>query len=420
MLENNISLQKNEMKRNLFKQLISHLENKEFTIVTGARQTGKSTLLKQLEVHAKGLKYPAVFLNLENKSVLSYLNESPLNILSYLPTSEKRIIVLIDEIQYLHDPSNFLKLLYDEYVDKIKIVATGSSAFYIDDKFKDSLAGRKKIFNLLTCSFDEYLRLNNRDELITELIRIQSNPNAKSMHLDILRQEWETYMIYGGYPAVITESNKKEKIARLAEIRDSFTRRDVMESGVQNQTAFYNLFRILASQSGNLLNTNELSKSLRIKHETVSHYLETLQKCFHIALIRPYYRNISKELTKMPKSYLLDTGLLCCLTNNFQPLHLRSDKGMLWENSFFRVLCDKYGINEINFWRTTNENEVDFVIPNLDVPQAIEAKFNERLINENKYKKFKENYPDIPLSFAYYEPFDEDFFRRIYYIANGE
>lgn len=406
------------MKRNLFKQLASHLEKKEYSILTGARQTGKSTLLRQLEEHAKTLQFPVVFINLENKNILSELDKSPLNLLGYLPVSEKRIIVLIDEIQYLQDPSNFLKLIYDEYADKIKIVATGSSAFYIDDKFRDSLAGRKKIFHLFTCSFDEYLCLGNKEDLLSDIIRIQSDTNAKSLQLEILRQEWEMYMIFGGYPAVITELNKKEKIARLAEIRDSYIKRDILESGVQNQTAFYNLFRIIANQSGNLINSNELSKRLRIKYETVNHYLNILQKCFHIAIVKPFYRNIRKELIKMPKSFMLDTGLLCSLTNNFQPLSLRSDKGMLWENSYFRILCDTCSMDEIFFWRTSDENDVDFVLPNLENPYAVEAKYNERLIKESKYKKFQENYPDIPLSFAYFEPFNEDFFRRIYTFEN--
>src|SRR5699024_9421266 len=106
--------------------------------------------------------YPCTFLNLERKNILEELNKNPLNILPFLPTTEKRRVVLIDEIQYLDDPSNFLKLLYDEHADDIKIVATGSSAFYMDSRFKDSLAGRKRIIRLLTCSFYEYLMMTNK------------------------------------------------------------------------------------------------------------------------------------------------------------------------------------------------------------------------------------------------------------------
>jgi len=401
------------MKRSLFEKLLQHIDKKEFTIITGARQTGKSTLMKQLEAHCKNAQMPVVFLNLENKNLLLDLDKSPLNLFSYIPESENRVVVFIDEVQYLQDPSNFLKLLYDDYALKIKIVATGSSAFYIDSSFKDSLAGRKKIFNLPTCSFDEYLLLRNREDLLNDVKRIRSNDKAKSIYIDILQQEWEDYMLYGGYPAVITEPDKKEKTARIAEIRDSYIKRDVLEAGVQNEAAFYNLFRVLAAQSGNLLNTNELSLSLRIKSETIVSYLTILQKCFHIVLVKPFYRNIRKELIKMPKTYMLDTGLLNSLLNNFQPIALRADKGMIWENICFRLLYDKYGADEILFWRTSDGNEVDFVLPHIETPFAVEAKYDEALIKPSKYKKFTEIYSDIPLSYKWLKPFDEDFFRRI-------
>ncbi len=401
------------MQRNLFKILLAHLDKKESTILTGARQVGKSTLLKQIEQHYRENGKPTVFLNLENKLVLDELDKSPLNVFNYLPNTSEHIVVFIDEIQYLADPSNFLKLLYDEYADKIKIVATGSSAFYLDDKFKDSLAGRKKIFFLPTCSFDEYLRLTGNDDLYDELLRIQTNPAAKSLQVERLQQAWSAYMLYGGYPAVITEPDKAEKIARLQEIRDSYIKRDVLESSVQNEQAFYNLFRLLADQAGNLININELATTLRIRSETVTYYLFVLRKCFHIAVVPPFYRNLRKELTKMPKIYLMDTGLRNCLLNNFQQLDQRTDKGTLWENMCFRLLSDKYGIDNVQFWRTTAGNEVDFVLPNIENPQAVEVKFDKAAVKENKYKIFKENYPEIPLSFAWIEPFDEDFFRRI-------
>src|SRR6202012_5352322 len=168
------------MNRALFQPLVAHLDKKEFTILTGARQTGKSTLLRQLEAHCKELYLPCIFLNLESKDMLYALNEQPLSLLNYLPEVKSRVIVFIDEIQYLKDPSNFLKLLYDEHVEQVKIVATGSSAFYIDDHFRDSLAGRKRVFQLLTCSFNEYLQLREKDELLQEYKRILSNKEAKT------------------------------------------------------------------------------------------------------------------------------------------------------------------------------------------------------------------------------------------------
>ncbi len=401
-------------KRKLFEDMVRHLPKKEFSIITGARQTGKSTLLRQVENLCKEEDIPVVFLNLENKSILEELNENPLNLLKFLPVSEKRIVVMVDEVQYLDDPSSFLKLLYDEHADKIKIVATGSSAFYIDSRFKDSLAGRKRIFRLHTCSFDEYLELSGKTDLLDEKNRVVQVADAKSTLIDYLRIEWEEYMLYGGYPAVITEPDKQEKISRLKEIRDSFVKRDIQESGVQNENAFYQLFRILAGQTGNLVNINEISSVLRIKNDTVVNYISVMRKCFHIALISPFFRNLRKELIKMPKVFLMDTGLRNCLLDNFQPLSMRADKGELWENTVFRLFAGKYDIDSIRYWRTSSGNEIDFVLPDISTPIAVEAKFNKSQIRKSKYKMFRDSYPDIPLEYSWLLPFDEDFFRRDY------
>lgn len=400
------------MRRKLFADLEKHLDKKEHTVVTGARQTGKSTLLKQLESSCQSKGIPTVFLNLENKNILADLDNDPLVILKYFTVSGERIVVFIDEVQYLKDPANFLKLLYDEHAGPLKIVATGSSAFYLDDHFRDSLAGRKRVFQLLTCSFDEYLELSDRIDLLDEKRRLQRVQGAKSTRISHLKIEWEKYMLYGGYPAIITEPEPKEKVNRLKEIRDSFVKRDIQDSGVVNEAAFYNLFRIIAGQVGNQVNVNELATTLRIKNETVQNYMDIMQKCFHIRLVRPFYKNLRKELVKMPKVFMLDTGLRNCLIGNFQSPSIRPDRGELWENTYLRVLMQKYDWDEILYWRTSEGNEIDFVLPRIAHPTAIEVKYDETQKKPGKYKKFTEAYPDIPLSFAWMSPFDEDFFFR--------
>lgn len=401
------------VRRKLFWKLLNHLQKKEFSIITGARQTGKSTILRQIEDHCRENSLPVVFLNLENKTILSELNQSPVNLLKFLPESVQRVVALVDEIQYLDDPSNFLKLVYDEYAAKVKIIATGSSAFYIDKRFTDSLAGRKRLFYLYTCSFDECLEITEKTLLLEELINIRSRPDYKSTQIELLKIEWEKYMLYGGYPAIVTEPDLQEKIFRLKEIRDSFVKRDILESGVQNEAAFYKLFQLLASQTGNLINVNELSSSLQIKNETVDNYLTILRKCFHVILIKPYFSNLRKELTKMQKIYMLDNGMRNCLINNFQPISQRPDKGELWENTAFKMLAEIYEQDEIKYWRTTAGNEVDFIISQDDNALAFEAKFSQSQVKPEKYKLFALNYPQIKLNFLWMEPFWEEFFRRI-------
>lgn len=401
------------MKRYLYYELIDHIPKKEFSILMGARQTGKSTILRQIEAYCKRDDIPHLYLNLENKTILTELDQHPLNVFRFLPEVKNRMVVLIDEVQYLNDATNFLKLLYDEHADRIKIIATGSSAFYMDKRFKDSLAGRKKLFFLSTCNFGEYLEMGGKDDLLEEKQRLENRSGLKSVLITRLKLEWECYMLYGGYPSIITEPNKQEKIERLNEIRDSFIKRDIEESGVINELAFYSLMRILAAQTGSLVNTNELASTLRIKHETVSNYLYVLQKCFHVALVKPFFSNLRKELTKMPKVYFMDTGLRNSLINNFSQPFERQDKGELWENTVFRLLIDKYGLDELRYWRTSAGNEVDFVLPHLENKFAVEAKYDLNSIKTSKYKVFERAYPEIRILFWNVQPFTENVLSRI-------
>jgi uncharacterized protein len=381
-----------------------HIHQKEFTIVTGARQIGKSTLLKYL--FEQITDQPTVFLNLERKNILVDLNENPENVFKYCPeNTDKRVIVFIDEIQYLADPTNFLKLLYDEYVDRIKIVATGSSAFYIDTNFKDSLAGRKKIFELKTLDFEGFLKFKGENGLIKDLRNIRLNSQLKTPNITRLRIYLEEYLTYGGYPAVTLDTDIESKKERLRELRDSFLKKDILESGVKNADKFYKLCMLLAGQVGSLMNVNELGNTLNLSNVTVENYLYILQKCFHITIVKPYSNNLRKELVKMPKVYFNDLGLRNAMLNSFQIVDMRLDKGFLLENLIFRRLSETNDQNKIKFWRTVDAHEVDFVLldDNFNAKKAIEVKFSETEIKPKKYKAFTEHYTEIPLEFMTWE-----------------
>lgn len=389
------------LERKKLKDLIAHLPKREFTVLIGPRQTGKSTLLNQLAEFLKTSGETVVVLNLERKDILLDLDQHPENLFKYLPQAiEKRVFVLIDEIQYLTDATHFLKLLFDEHADRLKIVATGSSAFYIDRQFKDSLAGRKKIFELPTLDFEEFLIFTQRGETLSELLRLRSGEIQKSVMEPQLWVGLEEYITYGGYPAVVLESQTELKIERLQELRDAFIKRDILEAGVTDETRFYQLMILLASQTGNLLNTNELSNTLRLNHHATEQFLYVLQKCFHISLVKPFFQNLRKELVKMPKVYFNDLGLRNVLVNYFAPLEQRTDKGALLENYVFLKLKEEYPTDLIKFWRTSDGNEVDFVLGKSAFEgKSIEVKFNPAEANPNKYKKFKEAYPQFPLQF---------------------
>lgn len=396
------------IRRKKHTMISNHISKREFTILIGARQIGKSTLLKQLFEELKQNGEAVFFLNLDRKDILEELNQNPENLLKICPLqSDKKIIVFIDEIQYLDDATNFLKLLFDEYSTQLKIVATGSSAFYIDRQFNDSLVGRKKIFQMGTLDFEEFLLFKNRADLVNEISQFKSKKKSKSIQENLLWAYMDEFINYGGYPAVVLEENVEDKIELLREIRDSYIKRDVLESGITDETKFYRMLMLLASQTGNLLNVNEISNTLRISNSTVENYLYVLQKCFHITLLKPFYANLRKELTKMPKVYINDLGLRNVLINYFSPLEQRADKGAVLENFSFRLLSDRYEEDQIKYWRTADGNEVDFVIETSYLKGfAVEIKFSEQEAKMSKYNKFIQNYPDFPLEFWWWKKMD--------------
>lgn len=376
--------------RKITEKAAQYFDTSEVLLFIGQRQAGKTTILRQLRDKLEKQGANSYFINLEDSEYLDLLNKSPKNIFKILTLDLKqRNYIFIDEIQYLENPSNFLKYLYDEYAGKIKILASGSSAFYLDEKFKDSLAGRKKIFHVSTLSFAEFLLFKNEKKL--------SEMNFTNLALndyEKISNYFREYIIFGGYPRVVLASiEEKEDILR--EIAFSYVKKDVFEAGIRYEDSFYKLFRILASQIGNLTNASELASTLGISKSAVDKYLYVMQKSFHISLVKPFYKNIRKELTKMPKVFFHDLGLRNFFTGNFDSFETREDKGALLENAAFRQLFEVYDVDRINFWRTIQKNEIDFVVAD---KLAFEVKANPAKFKKKQYEKFLQNYPKIKLA----------------------
>ncbi len=385
------------MQRANFKELLRHMKAKEWTVLTGARQVGKTTLLRQIEHELSQQGLPVFYFTLEDAEILNDLSKDPENLFRYSITPENgkpRVYVLIDEIQYLPNPTHFLKFLYDKYAPHLKIIATGSSAFYIDQKFKDSLAGRKRIFPIYTLNFDEFLQFRGEDKMHIELQRIKENVRYISAHRSRLNLLLEEYLTFGGYPAVVLADEAGEKITMLNELLYSFVRKDMLESGVEEEDKFFQLMRILAVQAGSLINRAELSNTLRINERTLQRYLHILRKCFHIHVLQPWHENLRKEITKMPKIYFNDIGLCNALLRNFNSPNFRPDKGMLLEHFVFHVLREKHDPEfDIHFWRTTAQNEVDLLVETeYKKGYALEVKWQEKEFKPTKYKIFEESY----------------------------
>jgi len=378
-------------RRLLFEDLKSHLSKKQITLLIGARQVGKTTLLKQLQTETQQHGQDTHYITLEDPQYLELLNEHPDKLFDIIPPvrDDHKTILFIDEIQYLNDPSNFLKYHYDEHQAMLKLVVTGSSAFYIDEKFKDSLAGRKRIFTLPTLTFPEFLLFQNRGELV----RYVNSGSLPLLHQTELDRKLNEYLIYGGYPDVVLESNLDEKQAILKELSDSYVKKDALEARLRYPDVYMKLLKRIASQFG-LFNANEAGNDLKIDRVTVETYLHVMQRSFHVSRVTPFSRNASKELRKMPKLYLNDLGLRNYFVNDFSPIAIRDDRGDLLENYAFRLFLDHYSLDNIKFWRTQKGQEVDFIIAEKN---AYEIKYDQSAYTPSKYQYFKEKYPEIPL-----------------------
>lgn len=377
--------------RDVTSKVQKYLSTDEIVLLVGARQAGKTTILHQMEdIIKKEKKLPCHFLNLEDPDYLSLLNQSPKNLFKIFPFElNSRQFLFIDEVQYLDSPSNFLKYFYDEYKGRLKIIASGSSAFYLDKKFKDSLAGRKRIFHIFTLSFKEFLRFKGEDAL--------SRKSFKKLTLsekEAVDRYYHQYLIYGGYPRVVL-APLPEKQEVLGDIAYSYIKKDILEANIRQDEIFYKLFKVLASQTGSLVNSSELSSTLGVSKTAVDNYLYVMQKSFHLRLISPFFTNVRKELIKMPKVFFLDLGLRNFFLKDFRSYEVRADKGSLLENAAFRQFLENYDFEEIKFWRTTSGREVDFVVGE---KRAFEVKAQAGKFAPRKYQSFLENYPQKELA----------------------
>lgn len=398
-----------KIRQNILDEIVQDLSNKRHSILMGARQVGKTTLVKQLLALLKSEKKNCFYFTLEDPHILRDFNAHPEKLFDYTSTvdltiEDTQLYVIIDEIQYLSDPTNFLKLLFDKYAPQLKIIATGSSAFYIDKNFKDSLAGRKKLIEVYPLDFEEFIAFKNQEDILNEYKRIRNNKNEKSSSEQLLRSLFNEFLTFGGYPAVVLESNFSEKRELLAEYVNSYIKKDILEANLKDDYKIFQLLTLLSHQAGALLNTHELANTLQVASGTMEKYLYLLKKGFHIQNVMPKFGNIRKELSKMPKVYFNDLGLRNHLCRNFEPIDSRPDKGVLIENYAYLRLKKKFGIDNLRFWRTIDGHEVDFVIEK-DGGEglAFEIKYNFAQFNEKKYTKFLETYPDYSLKVLSYQ-----------------
>ena len=376
----------NYKKREIFNDIVNFLEIPETLVLHGARQVGKTTLMKMVidYIEKKG-QNKTFYFDLEDEKYLKLCNQGCEEIVKYIKgvTGQKnnnKIFIFIDEIQYLDNPSSLLKLFYDHYKDNYKLIVSGSSSFAIKSKFKDSLVGRIVDLEIFGLSFQEFLNFKGLKYDLT------TNSNLAN---EELKKIYKEYILYGFYPQVALTDKLEMKEIYLNGIIEKYIYKDIKDlAKIRNVEKFNNLLECLASQSGQLVNVNELSNTLDMSRQTIEEFLFILENTYIIKLVRPFYKNIRGELTKMSKVFFEDLGILNILKN--KKLSTEFD-GAFFENSIYNYLRREFNSKDIHFWRTKSKQEVDFVINSKEpIPFEVKMAYADNLMKNLIY--FGENY----------------------------
>ncbi|MDO8667761.1 MAG: ATP-binding protein [bacterium] len=381
--------EKNIFKRIVFDEIAQYLLDDGIIVFHGARQVGKTYLMLYAENYLKSKGETTLFIDLEDQRNLEILDAGYQNFLSLLSekfdlslfSHKKKLFVFIDEIQYLKNPSSFMKLVADHHKE-VKLIVSGSSSFDIKNKFKNSLVGRTINFEIFPLSFWEFLTFKN--------YRAVPGKIFTSIKTDEMSDLFKEYALFGGYPEIVLTKTREKKEKKLAQIIDTYLRKDIKDlAEIKEIDKFNGLLKILAAQSGNLLNVLELSNTAGLSKQTVERYLFLLENTYIIKLVRPYSRNIRSELFKTAKIYFYDTGLM-------QILWLKSLQkeiiGNVFETSIFSELVKKYGRENINYWRTKDRKEIDFILSVKNDLLPIEAKVNFGQFNKTAVNYFISHY----------------------------
>ena len=362
------------IKRKLFKELKEHLSQKEISVIIGPRQAGKTTLMELLQSCLKKEKKNTVFLSLDFEADKKHF-ASQNNLISkiQLEIGKNRGYVFIDEIQRKENAGLFLKGLYDLKLP-YKFIVSGSGSVELKEKISESLFGRKRIFELNTISFQEFV--NFRTDYRYEEKFVDFFTVEKDKGRDLLIE----YLNFGGYPRQILEPQLKEKSKIMDEIYHSYLEKDILYLlRVEKIEAFSSLVKILAGQTGKIVNYSELSSTLGISLKTIKNYLWYIQKTFIVQKITPYFTNVRKELSKSPIMYFYDLGLRNYALGLFGNLTIPSELGFVFQNFILNVLKEKlrFTAGELHFWRTKDRAEVDFIIKFGKSIIPVEVKFKE-------------------------------------------
>lgn len=336
--------------------ILGSIEPKRVLIIYGPRRVGKTTLLDKYIKTLSGQRvYFSTGDDLDLRKVIQ--SERRKEILDFARPLD---VIAIDEAQFIPSIGLGVKMIIDAFPEK-NIILTRSSSLNLSNKIGEPLTGRHFTLTLLPLS--------------------QMEMEASRFELGVCLED---FLLYGSYPEVLNEPDLERKKKILTELVSSYLFKDALAlEAVRSPDTLLDIARCLAFQIGNEVSVNEIARTAKTDAKTASKYLDLLEKMFIIRRVRGFSRNLRNEISKKPKYYFLDNGVRNAVISQFNPLNLRNDIGVLWENFIFMELVKKTGIEggyeNYYFWRTHTGQEIDIVKESSGQITGIECKWSQRV-----------------------------------------
>lgn len=358
------------IKRSIKPQIEDSLFKGKIIIIYGARQVGKTTLVKEIISTIPN----SLYLSCDEPDVRDALTDKTSSSMKAFIGNPR--VVVLDEAQRVPSIGLSLKLLHDANPD-LQIIATGSSSFELSNKVSEPLTGRNLSFTLYPISYKEY---------------------ADSVSPIEARRGLEHRIIFGMYPDIVTMTeNPENQIRKLA---NDYLFKDVLKiNSVRKPIVIEKLARLLAAQSGAEVSYNEIAERLEISRPTVLSYIRLLEQSFVLFRLPPFGKNKRNEITRYEKIYFYDTGMRNAIIGDFSLFEGRLDKGQLFENFFVVERMKQYERLDAHvrnyFWRTKNGSEVDLVEEQGEILRAFECKWSPKSL---KTRAWRNSFPNTPVS----------------------
>jgi len=340
-------------KRFLYQEVTKYLDHKNALVITGMRQVGKTTLIKQI---FQELDQPKLWFDFDNPLDQLLFENQDFNaiynrLLIEAGNKEGRLFVFIDEIQNYPQITRIIKYLQDNY--KVKFIVTGSSNFYLRNLFSESLSGRKFLFVLYPMGFREYLHFKEENAPAIQTGGVFPAIPEQSLYLhEKYAFHYGQFLEFGGFPEVVTTVDVSLKKMVLKNIFASFFEKDLhLLSDIKDIRELRDLILLLVPRTGNILDVTRLSAELGINRVKAYHYLEFLQGVFLLNLVPKYSKSIDRSVAGGKKVYFSDTGLLNVIG--------KTTEGQLFENAVANQLLN---FGPLAYYNKRNTTEIDFIL----------------------------------------------------------